>query len=122
MKLLALSLLPAVIALPQSPWHAREHAPPDGSWGKWPHHHPAKDDSVKAAYFLDNDPAGSSIVALKIDGEGKVSDPVRTSTGGVGSIGVNATGFPNQADSLMSQGAVVVSGNVCLDVETLLDV
>jgi len=66
--------------------------------------------SSKALYFLDNNPAGSSIVALKIAEDGTLSDPVRTSTGGSGSIGLTADG-PAQIDSLFSQDSVVVSGN-----------
>lgn len=38
----------------------------------------------KAVYFLDNDPAGASVVALKADKKGMLSDPVRISTGGKG--------------------------------------
>lgn len=76
-----------------------------GPW--WPKH------AAKAAYFLDDDPAGSSIVSLRLDESGMLSDPIRTSTNGVGAIGTNTTGFPNPADALMSQGAVIISGNVC---------
>ena len=43
-----------------------------------------------AAYFLDNNPAGSSIVALAIGSDGKLSDPARTSTGGKGLFGLTA--------------------------------
>ena len=79
-----------------------------GHWkGPWHKNH-----ASKAAYFLDNDPSGSSVVSLKIGKDHLLSDPVRTSTDGYGAIGVNLTGFPNAADTLMSQGAVVVSGNV----------
>jgi hypothetical protein len=51
----------------------------------------------RAAYFLKNDPAGSSIVSLKISLEdGTLSSPVLTSTGGKGLIGLTAssTGGP----------------------------
>lgn len=65
-----------------------------------------------AAYFLDNNPDGSSIVSLRIGGDGTLSDPVRTSTNGFGLIGTNTTFFPNAADSLFSQDSVVVSGDV----------
>ena len=64
------------------------------------------------AYFLDNDPAGNSIVSLKISSDGTLSDPVRTSTNGCGSFQVNATGAAVMADTLGSQGAVRVSGDV----------
>lgn len=37
-----------------------------------------------AAYFLDNNPAGASIISLEIADDGTVSKPVRTSTGGKG--------------------------------------
>lgn len=78
-----------------------------GQW-KGPWH----SNGAKAAYFLDNDPSGSSVVSLKIGKDNLLSDPIRTSTNGYGAIGVNLTGFPNTADTLMSQGAVVVSGDV----------
>jgi hypothetical protein len=45
----------------------------------------------RAAYILKNDPAGSSIISLKISVEdGTLSSPVLTSTGGKGLIGVTA--------------------------------
>ncbi|WPH00747.1 Hypothetical protein R9X50_00357700 [Acrodontium crateriforme] len=70
-------------------------------------------ETSKAAYFLDNDPAGSSIVSIRIDESGMLRDsPVRTSTRGNGAIGMNSTGFKNTADSLFSQDAVVVSGEM----------
>ncbi len=47
----------------------------------------ARDASYRAAYFLDNNPAGSSIVALKIADDGTLSSPVRTLTGGKGLFG-----------------------------------
>jgi len=46
----------------------------------------------RAAYFLNNDPAGSSIISLKISVEdGTLSSPVITSTGGKGLIGMTAS-------------------------------
>lgn len=80
--------------------------------GSWPHN-----GAANAAYFLDNDPSGSSIVSLQIANNGQLSDPVRTSTDGYGAIGTNLTGFPNAVDTLMSQSAVVVSGNVSSSVD-----
>lgn len=48
-----------------------------------------RDQSNHAAYFLDNDPSGSSIIAMKIGStDGKLSDPVRISTGGKGLFGL----------------------------------
>ena len=79
--------------------------------GGWPHN-----GAAKAAYFLDNDPSGSSIVSLHIANDGQLSHPARTSTNGYGAIGTNLTGFPNTADSLMGQSAVVVSGDVSFSV------
>lgn len=70
-----------------------------GHWqGSWPQQYAAK-----AAYFLYDDPSGSSIVSLQIGNNGQLSDPVMTSTNGFGAIGTNTTGFPNEADALMSQ-------------------
>jgi len=59
-----------------------------------PRHH-----RKRAAYFLDNNPAGASIVSLVISPEdGTLSSPVRTSTKGIGLMGVvtpaNGTGPP----------------------------
>ena len=51
----------------------------------------------QALYFLDNNPSGDSIVSIKISSQdGTLSDPVRTSTSGMGLFGQTATG-PAQA-------------------------
>ncbi|KAI1333851.1 hypothetical protein F5Y15DRAFT_410049 [Xylariaceae sp. FL0016] len=71
--------------------------------------------SPKALYFLENDPAGANIVSLGVSANGALGNPVRTSTGGKGLIGVNAMG-PAPMDTLFSQDAVVVSGNHLLTV------
>lgn len=103
-KFLSFSLLlPAALAAPSWPGYP-SHAP-HGSW-------PGSDAAAKAAYFLDDDPSGSSIVSLRIGENGHLSDPIRTSTEGQGSIGTNTTGFPNAVDALSSQSAVEVSGDV----------
>lgn len=72
--------------------------------------------SPRAAYFLDNNPEGSSIVSLAIAENGTLYNPVRTSTGGIGELNLvaNATGpaAPGPVDSLVSQNSVVVSGDV----------
>ncbi|KAK5689796.1 hypothetical protein LTR17_026141 [Elasticomyces elasticus] len=65
-----------------------------------------------AAYFLDNDPLGNSIVSLVIDRDSMLSNPARTLTGGRGSDIVSLAGVPAGVDTLGSQGSVVVSGNV----------
>jgi hypothetical protein len=49
----------------------------------------SRDDS-RAVYFLDNNPAGASIISLKIAEDGTLSDPVRTSTGGKGLLALTA--------------------------------
>ncbi len=47
----------------------------------------------QALYYLDNNPSGASIVSLKISTkDGTLSDPVRTSTSGIGMFGQTATG------------------------------
>ncbi|KAH8812779.1 hypothetical protein F5884DRAFT_856075 [Xylogone sp. PMI_703] len=70
----------------------------------------------KAAYFLDNDPKGASVVSLNIAGDGSLSNPIRTSTGGVGALAEwiipnppDNTGFAGP-DSLYSADSIVVSG------------
>ncbi|KAM3543747.1 hypothetical protein ARSEF1564_003300 [Beauveria bassiana] len=67
--------------------------------------------SKRALYFLDSNPANTSIISLPIlqDGSLDKSRAVRTSTGGLGSIGRNMNGTV-PVDSLFSQGSVVVSG------------
>jgi hypothetical protein len=72
---------------------------------------------LRAAYFLNNDPAGSSIVSLKIAEDGTVSDPISTSTGGKGLLGLTAgangaAATAGGADTLFSQDAVVVQQDV----------
>jgi hypothetical protein len=74
-------------------------------------------ESSRAAYFLDNNPAGASIISLKIAEDGTLSDPVRTSTGGKGLFGLTAgaNGAPaaaGGADTLFTQDSVVVSNDV----------
>ncbi|KAI1632399.1 hypothetical protein F4809DRAFT_93131 [Biscogniauxia mediterranea] len=72
--------------------------------------------SHKALYFLENNPAGANIVAVKVSSQdGTLSDPVRTPTGGKGLIGLNSQGQA-AVDTLFSQDAVVVSGNYLLTV------
>lgn len=73
----------------------------------------------RAAYFLDNDPNGASVVSLNILSNGTLSNPVRSSTKGNGSWGKwvvtnppppDNSGFSGP-DSLFSADAVVVFGN-----------
>ncbi|KAK3984690.1 putative 3-carboxymuconate cyclase protein [Cladorrhinum sp. PSN332] len=71
---------------------------------------PSPGSSSKGLYFLDNNPSGSSIISLQIASDGTLSNPIRTPTGGNGSIGLTANG-PAETDSLFSQDSVVVSGN-----------
>lgn len=61
-----------------------------------------QDSRNRATYFLENDPAGNSIISLKISEDGTLSSPVRTSTGGNGLSGL----------AVPSQDSIVVSGNV----------
>ena len=64
---------------------------------------PAQNENNRAAYFLDNDPAGNFIVALEISPEdGTLSTPVRTSTADSGLAWLE----------LESQDSVVVSEDV----------
>lgn len=78
----------------------------------------ARDDRSRAAYFLDNNPAGSSIISLKISpDDGTLSNPIRTPTGGKGLFGLTASstgGTPaaGGADTLFTQDSVIVSQNV----------
>ena len=66
----------------------------------------------KAIYFLQNNPLGSSLIALDIS-NGQAANPVRTETGGKGASVLNATtNQPVGVDTLASQGSVVVDGDV----------
>jgi hypothetical protein len=69
--------------------------------------------NAKAIYFITN-AANNSIVALKVASDGTLSDGSITPTGGAGLSGVDSTGAPAAPDSLFSQGAVKVAGNVTL--------
>jgi hypothetical protein len=84
-------------------------------------------ESSRAAYFLDNNPAGASIISLKIAEDGTLSDPVRTSTGGKGLFGLTAgaNGAPaaaGGADTLFTQDSVVVSNDVSHPKRTLFSI
>ncbi|OTB03215.1 hypothetical protein M426DRAFT_322005 [Hypoxylon sp. CI-4A] len=66
--------------------------------------------SKKALYFLDNSPFGTSIVAITLGSDGKLSSPKRTRIDGVGLLGRRANRHSTM-DSLFSQDSVVVDGN-----------
>jgi hypothetical protein len=70
-----------------------------------------RDESNRAAYFLDNDPAGSSIITLNISDDGFLSSPTRISTEGVGLYGIDSGGDAGP-DSLFSQGSIIVEQDV----------
>lgn len=65
-----------------------------------------------AVYFLNDNPAGSCVVAIGMDQQGLLSDSKSTSTRGVGSALVTGSGSPAAQDPLGSQGSVTVFGNV----------
>lgn len=68
--------------------------------------------TANTVYFLENNPAGASIVSLQVY-NGQVGTPVRVLTGGNGALSVNRTNGQDFAvDTLGSQGSVIVSGNV----------
>jgi hypothetical protein len=75
----------------------------------------ARDDTrPRAAYTLDNDASGSSVVAMAISlADGTLSNIKKTSTGGVGLLGNTATG-PGGPDGLFGQNAIIVSEDVSL--------
>ena len=77
------------------------------SWG-W-----GEDSCHAVAYFQNNKPEGSSIVAVPITDGQLQNDIVVTSTEGWGSYTVNvSTGTPVEVDTFQSQDSVVISGNV----------
>lgn len=78
-----------------------------------------RDDRNRAAYFLDSNPSGASIVSLKINlQDGTLSDPIRIPTGGKGLQGLTASATPGGApapgggDPFFSQDSVLVSEDV----------
>lgn len=105
----------AVLASPAA-WNPGWHGNKQPSWGwgsGWGWGKPHGPPSSAVAYFLYNDPAGASLVSIKIGQDGKlVDDPMKTATGGVGSLQVNASGAPAMADTLGSQGSVTIKDNV----------
>jgi hypothetical protein len=82
-----------------------------GNGGASPNSTSAASNNAKAIYFLTN-AAENSIVALKVAADGTLSDGSITPTGGAGLSGVDSTGAPAAPDSLFSQGALKVAGNV----------
>ncbi|KAI6879897.1 hypothetical protein KC360_g7647 [Hortaea werneckii] len=107
-----------------APWgnsHWQHTGPPDAGEHSYGHHAPHHfgvpfgqhgGGLTSAAYFLDNNPNGSAIIALTVGPDGLLKDPVRTSTGGYGAISVNPDGSPRPVDTLSSQGTVTVKGNM----------
>lgn len=68
---------------------------------------------TKAVYFISNT-AQNSVVALRVNANGSLSDGSFTATGGAGMSGVDAKGVAAEPDALFSQGAVKVAGNVSI--------
>jgi len=74
--------------------------------------HRAAKPNAKAVYFITN-AAQNSIVALKVAADGTLRDGSITATGGAGMSGIDgSTNLTAAPDSLFSQGAVKVAGNV----------
>ena len=70
--------------------------------------------TAQAVYFLTNDQC-NSVVALKVNNDGTLSDGSITSTGGAGGNGFDAAKNQSSApDALFSQGALKVAGNVSI--------
>ncbi|KAI4092004.1 MAG: hypothetical protein L6R37_007642 [Teloschistes peruensis] len=88
---------------------------------KWPHsphrQSHASDATARALYLMTNDPAGNSIIALKVNQDGTLTDGSLTPTGGKGQScidqRVNRTSYP---DGLFSQSAVDVKSNTLVAV------
>ncbi|KAL8835504.1 MAG: hypothetical protein Q9176_006853 [Flavoplaca citrina] len=73
-----------------------------------------KEDGVipKAIYFMNNEEAENSIIALKVGEDGMLSEGSCTLTGGKGASGIDGkTSMPAGPDALFSQSAVTVRGN-----------
>ncbi|KAL8707611.1 MAG: hypothetical protein Q9220_007398 [cf. Caloplaca sp. 1 TL-2023] len=71
----------------------------------------------RAIYFITNDAAGNSIVAMKVCADGTLTDGSITPTGGIGASGIDgATNQPAGPDALFSQSALKVEGNIMVAV------
>ena len=65
----------------------------------------------KALYLITNEDQ-NAIVSLPINPDGSLGQGTSTSTGGAGSVAVDAAGDPATPDALLSQSALKVAGNV----------
>ena len=73
--------------------------------------------NAKAIYFMTNDVAGNSIIAMKVAADGTLSDGSTTPTGGKGMSGVDgSTNQPAAPYALFSQSALKVEGNTMVAV------
>ena len=71
-----------------------------------------RDRRPRAAYTLNNDATGASVIAMKISlADGMLSSPVKTPTGGQGLLGNTANGTAGP-DGLFSQNSLIVSEDV----------
>ncbi|KAI4174643.1 MAG: hypothetical protein LQ343_002216 [Gyalolechia ehrenbergii] len=106
-----LSLLLAASAVIASPF------PLNGRTTSTPHWNATALKPPKAIYFLTNDPAGNSIVALNVGPDGLLSDGSITPTGGKGASSIDgATNQPAAPDALSSQSALKVEKNMMVAV------
>jgi hypothetical protein len=66
----------------------------------------------KAVYFINNDKI-NAVVALRVNGDGTLSDGTIVATGGTGESAIKkSTNMTAGPDALFSQGAVAISGTV----------
>ncbi|KAI0028782.1 hypothetical protein K488DRAFT_73505 [Vararia minispora EC-137] len=70
--------------------------------------------TVGAAYFINNEPSGNYILAASINSDGTVALSSAIYTGGVGQHGIDPPSGPVLPSPLFSQGSVVVSANASL--------
>jgi hypothetical protein len=75
------------------------------------HGQPTPHQENQAIYILTNNHE-NAVIGLPIQKNGLLGEPVSTLTGGVGEAGVDSDGVPAGPDSLFSQGAVAVAGEV----------
>lgn len=66
----------------------------------------------KAAYIITNDGKQNAVAAIAINADGTLGDATLTSTGGSGSIAVDAKGQPAVPDALVGQSSLTIAGNV----------
>ena len=73
----------------------------------------------EAVYYMNNDDAANSVVAIRIEKDGVLTEITTTLTGGKGSV-INDSSFHNFNFALLSAGSLRVKGRVSVPLLPLL--